>query len=59
MLNARCYYISPPALKTAFFHKFSDMTLFYIFYHFLTRPSDSSHQVPLSSCIYIYIYIYI
>lgn len=40
----RCYYISPPALKTVFFQKFCDMTLFYIFYHFLTRPSDAPHQ---------------
>eukprot|EP00284_Hemiselmis_tepida_P011799 CAMPEP_0174934484 /NCGR_PEP_ID=MMETSP1355-20121228/49742_1 /TAXON_ID=464990 /ORGANISM="Hemiselmis tepida, Strain CCMP443" /LENGTH=162 /DNA_ID=CAMNT_0016181089 /DNA_START=1 /DNA_END=486 /DNA_ORIENTATION=- len=39
----RCYYISPPALKTVFFQKFCDMTLFYIFYHFLTRPSDAPH----------------
>jgi CCR4-NOT transcription complex subunit 2 len=47
----RCYYISPPALKTAFFHKFSDMTLFYIFYHFLTRPSDASHQELRASLV--------
>ena len=40
----QCYYISPPALKTAFFQKFTDMTLFYIFYHFLTRPTDQPHQ---------------
>lgn len=39
----QCYYISPPALKTAFFQKFTDMTLFYIFYHFLTRPTDQPH----------------
>mmetsp|Transcript_22897 Transcript_22897/g.74712 ORF Transcript_22897/g.74712 Transcript_22897/m.74712 type:complete len:443 (-) Transcript_22897:139-1467(-) len=40
----RCYSITPPALKTAFFKKFSDMTLFYIFYHFLSRPHDAPHQ---------------
>jgi len=47
----RCYYISPPALKTVFFQKFSDMTLFYIFYHFLTRPSDAPHQELRSSLV--------
>lgn len=47
----RCYYISPPALKTVFFQKFCDMTLFYIFYHFLTRPSDAQHQELRASLV--------
>ena len=47
----RCYYITPPALKTAFFTKFSDTTLFYIFYHFLTRPSDAPHQELRTSLV--------